>query len=543
MIHLRSRGWRRALRLGVGAAVLLLAACAQAPAVAPPTATPSPPAAPTPFAAPAAATSLPSPSTSLLPSPSPSPSPVAAGQPVVRVAGVPRFEPDPACSSESQRCGFVVVPERHDQPDGRTIKLAVQVTVRANREAPPDPVVYLQGGPGSKLQPRARSNIGSVTVRHDVILYEQRGIGKSEPALDCPERDEQRVADAAAGTDDAVRQERVRASWTACRDRLRGQGIDLAAYTTAESAADLDDIRVALGYDRLNLVGISYGTYLAQATMRAFPGSVRSVILDSVVPLDRPAIVPIPSANTDHALERTFALCAASPSCDLAYPNLAGIFVRTVQKLGQQPMPVALGPAQGGDIPLTPRLFATMVFRELYGGPGDVPRLIAAADRGDARPFVERVRTLLLFNRSFSEGAELSTICRTLGTTPNEELQFRGPGPLTPLAGPPTDWQGACALWPHVPFDAASRALVRSDIPTLIIAGELDPVTPPANGQRVAAGLSRATYVEVPAEGHTPGVRTSCGREIIAAFLDQPTVPPDVVCVKRMQAGFNVSPP
>jgi pimeloyl-ACP methyl ester carboxylesterase len=460
--------------------------------------------------------------------------------PAPRTQGLPRFEPSPDCTGDTQRCGFVVVPERHAHPEGRTIRLPVQVTARANRDAPPDPVIYIQGGPGAKIGPNARLQAGSATINHDVIFYEQRGVGKSEPSLDCPERDRQRLTDAVAAIEPAVRAEHLRLAGVACAERLAGEGIDVAAYNTVESAADLEDIRVALSYDHLNLVSISYGTFLAQATMRAYPQRIRSVVLDSVVPMELSAVAISPSANTDHALERTFELCAANPSCDLNFPDQSATFRRVINKLGQQPLSVPLGAQYGQAVPMTVARFVLIIFRELYFGPSNVPSLIAAADRGNGQAFADRLLSMLLFNRGYSEGMELSAICHTVGTALPDRAHVTGNGVMTSLPWASVSWVDTCQSWPHEPLDPAFRTPVHSDIPTLIIAGELDPVTAPVNARKVGQDLTHSTYVEIPRAGHGPGVNSSCGRTIIAAFLDRPDRPPDTQCLNGPPASFTL---
>ncbi len=121
---------------------------------------------------------------------------------------------------------------------------------------------------------------------HDIVTYDQRGTGRATPSLECPERDEVAVATLQAAEDPADERAAVAAAMRACRDRLVAVGIDLDDYDSEASAADLDDLRRALGYDRWTILGISYGGRLALATMRSFPDGIESVILDSVVRRD-----------------------------------------------------------------------------------------------------------------------------------------------------------------------------------------------------------------------------------------------------------------
>jgi len=451
---------------------------------------------------------------------------------------LPRFEASPTCPPEASRCGFVVVPERHARPDGPTIRLAVVVYDRRDRDARTDPVVYIQGGPGSKRLGSATQTAGDLLSRHDVVVYDQRGVGSSRPTLDCPEIEEQRIRAAAENLRGPSAQQHDVEAALACRDRLLARGVDLAAYTTSESAADLNDIRLALGYARLNLVGISYGTYLAQVTMRDFPQAIWSVVLDSVVPL-------VPSQReygAERALERVFVLCAADPACDRAYPVLRDTYLRVVQHLAAQPIALRLAGAPGDAVFVDDVRFEAVIFRLLYAGPGPIPAFAAAVDRGDYGTLGEAVGSLLRSSRTTSEGLALSVSCggfadlaRLAAARPVSQASL-----LSALVSTPSRLPEICRSWPSDPSLHAPDAPIQSDLPTLIIAGQLDPVTPPQNGLRVRAGLPTSFYLVFPESGHVPGVRTACGRSIIQAFVDEPSQRPDSACMDTLRLEFRL---
>jgi pimeloyl-ACP methyl ester carboxylesterase len=185
-------------------------------------------------------------------------------------------------------CGMLTVREDRSQPNGATIQLAVAIIPTRSPTPAPDPVVYLAGGPGSAAlsgAPRLARAWAPFLANRDLIVFDQRGTGFSRPALRCPESE--RSSDAELGrvlsADESVRAEV--AALQRCHARLVREGVHLGAYTSAASAHDLEDLRVALGYGRWNLLGISYGTRLALTAMRDTPQSIRSVILDSTYPL------------------------------------------------------------------------------------------------------------------------------------------------------------------------------------------------------------------------------------------------------------------
>ncbi|MGQ0603269.1 MAG: alpha/beta fold hydrolase, partial [Anaerolineales bacterium] len=258
--------------------------------------------------------------------------------------GVNRPFTIPAGASEGDNfeCGWLIVPEEHANPDGPIIRLAV-VIVRADDPNPaPDPLVMLQGGPGGSsidvfTQVLFPLGGGSPLRRNrDLILFDQRGTLYSEPALTCPEITQL--------TEDTIEQrlsveegERlVISAYTQCRERLMAEGVNLAAYDSVENANDIEALRVALGYDQINLYGVSYGTLLALHAMRQNPAGLRAVILDSVAPPDINFAAEAPR-SMQRVFDELFGACAADAECNRAYPDLENVFFALVEKLNTEP--------------------------------------------------------------------------------------------------------------------------------------------------------------------------------------------------------------
>ena len=226
-------------------------------------------------------------------------------------------------------CGYLTVPEDRSQPDGPTIRLHVAIFRSHSDNPAPDPIVYLEGGPGGQALEAAslvfNRRFAPFLADRDLIMFDQRGVGYSEPALDCQElidlTYETLAQDLSPEEILALSTEAIRS----CRDRLVSEGVNLAAYNSAESAADLNDLRLALGYEEWNLYGISYGTRLALTTMRDYPQGIRSVILDSTYPLPVSINTETP-ANFDRALNVFFGGCATDPAGSEAYPDLETVF-------------------------------------------------------------------------------------------------------------------------------------------------------------------------------------------------------------------------
>jgi pimeloyl-ACP methyl ester carboxylesterase len=449
-------------------------------------------------------------------------------------------------------CGYLSVPLRHELPGGPRIKLHVAVYQSRSPEPEPDPVVYLEGGPGGEALLLTALGFGQRIApfleQRDFVVFDQRGTGFSEPPLDCPELaeldydmlgEDVRIPDALA---------RYNRAALACRERLGAQGIDFGAINSVQSAGDLAALRTALGYDEWNLYGISYGTRLALSTMRLYPQGIRSVILDSTVPLQSAeADTPVSVARGYQAL---WDGCAADTRCQSAYPNLEQDFYALVERLNQQPVTV-----QTAD-PLTGRNYAVVlngdrlfdaVTQALYSS-GVIPTLplaITAAARGADYSLLARAKMLQVITWQFvSEGMFYAVRC-------NEEIAFEDPATLAAADDAFPQFRGAydqgfyvelCDAWDAGKAPPEENQPLRSDLPTLVLAGEYDPVTPPEHGREAAATLSRSFFYEFPGGAHGVSADGGCPLDVALSFLADPTTAPDTSCIAEMPGTQFVVP-
>ena len=273
----------------------------------------------------------------------PTPTPAA---PTPSTNGVPRFEPADCWFDEPQgqtvECGYLIVPEDRANPSNdKTIQLAVARFKSDSSNPQPDPIVYLEGGPGGSplrsYMPVFNVYFAPFLEKRDLILLDQRGTGYSQPALDCREYYDWALSVLDQDLSVEESEQQGNAASLACRERLVGSGVNLAAFNSAENAADVNDLRVALGYEQLNLYGISYGTRLALTVLRDFPQGLRSVVIDSVVPLQSNLYTEIPG-NGARAFELLFEACATDAACSAAYPDLRGVFFDLVDQLNDKPV-------------------------------------------------------------------------------------------------------------------------------------------------------------------------------------------------------------
>ena len=461
-------------------------------------------------------------------------------------------------AGQSVDCGYLTVLERHDIPGSQPIRLHVAIFRTQSENPAPDPVVYLEGGPGgSALEAAAytfNQRLAPFLADRDVIILDQRGVGYSEPALDCPEvvelgyemlDEDLSPEEALAQTTDAI---------CDCHDRLVSEGVNLRAYNSAESAADLNDLRVAMGYEEWNLFGTSYGTRLALTAMRDYPEGIRSVILDSTYP-PQVSLYEEFLANADRAFTVFFEGCAADPTCSEDYPDLETVFHQLVDHLNASPVAFEVRHALSGetyDVLFDGDALLGFVFQSLYATEiiPVLPKVILDVNEGNLEMLAVLLGSYIAQTEFVSLGMQYSVQC-------GEEVHFSAPGDFAAAAAAYPELQGLlgsdptlgeslftiCEIWGGEEADPIENELVSSDMPTLVLAGEYDPITPPAWGELAADTLDNSFYYEFRGVGHGASLSgEECPLSVALAFLDDPTTEPDTSCVAGMDGpSFLVS--
>ena len=433
-------------------------------------------------------------------------------------------------------CGFLLVPADYDDPSAGELKLAVAIFRSPNPQAAGAPVVYLGGGPGGhnleNLPVSFDSSVAPLLEERDLIMLDQRGTGFSQPSLHCPELTELTLSHLDKDLPLAEALNLRLDAHQECHDRISGEGTNLAWFNTAANAADIDRLRAALGYEEWNLYGVSYGTRLAQTVMRDFPGGVRRVVLDSSYPLDLDLFGSLPA---DH--ERVFRLlidsCAADRTCNADYPDLGAALVQAAQTLNEAPAPgVVINPTTGEtlDALTTGEVLVDTLFLAFYV-PDFLP-LLPDAIFWAASGNLEVVNSFRVVELSFldgiSYGMHYAVQCQDEAPFTSEEEIARSiaANPLykSLLKSDELDYYSqkdlaACGVWDVPPSAAIENVAVSSNIPTLVLAGEFDPITPPAAGRAVAANLSESTFIEFAGATHALLGSSPCVASVITAFL------------------------
>jgi pimeloyl-ACP methyl ester carboxylesterase len=439
-------------------------------------------------------------------------------------------------------CGFVQVPLRHAEPDGPQIRLKVAILNATGFEPAPDPLFMAQGGPGGSTIDTYAQLMANAAVRQqrDIVLFDQRGTLYSEPDLLCPETLEltietldQRLspAESAALANEAI---------LACRSRLVAEeGIELSAFDSLENAADVAALQEALGYASINFYGVSYGSLLAFHVMRNHPDSLRSVVVDAVVPPQTNFLLQAASSQ-QRALNELFAACNADPTCAANYVDLETTFNQVIEQLNVEPARLRLtDPETGITYPaiLAGDDFDAAIFQLLYSSEilPLLPLIISDAAAGNF-DLLSSLLPLVIFERTIAEGMYLSVICAEDADFDPAEQPTEGmpPNVLENNLRDLEDLLALCALWDVEQLGPPIDEPVTSDIPTLLLSGQFDPITPPANAARAAETLETAYTFTFANGSHGSFGLNPCAGEIIADFLANPQREPRDTCLNQL---------
>jgi pimeloyl-ACP methyl ester carboxylesterase len=432
------------------------------------------------------------------------------------------------------QCGVIKRPLDPGKPQGTQIDVHFAVLPALARNKLPDPVFFFAGGPGQSaidLAGAVAAMLGRFSNRRDIVLVDQRGTGRTA-SLTCP------MDDPLLPLAQAIDTERSRARFKDCVTELQKQPHgDLRHYSTWIAMADADAVRQALGADKVNIVGGSYGTRAVLEYQRQFAQHVRRAVIDGVAPPDM--VLPAsPSPDNQAALDAMFAACAADKICAAREPNLA---TRWRELLASLPRTVTVAhPATGQPqtINLQRQHVLNAVRAPLYAPvfAAGLPAAIGEATRGRFDALMAMAQALgSSRHMRMSEGMHFAVVC-------SEDF---------PRLAQATDAPGAdfgdtfareyiarCANLPRGDVPAAFYAMPPAPAATLVLSGGIDPVTPPRHGERAAKALgAKARHVVVPNAGH--GVMgIGCMRDVLFRFVDAKTdeeaLKVDTTCVEKI---------
>lgn len=451
----------------------------------------------------------------------------------------PRGIPAPA------KCGTFEVFENRATRKGRKISINILVLPATGPQREPDPFFYFAGGPGSGATedaPGIARVFAKIREHRDLVFVDQRGTGQSHQ-LECVFYD---ANDQQSYLGYFFPLEQVRK----CRADLETKA-ELTLYTTTIAMDDIDDVRAALGYDKINLFGASYGTRAAMVYLRQHPKHVRTVMLQGVSPTNMYLPGDYPQ-QTERALQGVLAECAADEACNKAFPNIKTEARAVLDRLIKGPVDVEWQPSNVAanapiKVSLSRNVAAEAVRYLLYnpGGASRVPLFLHQAAEGNFTPLAQAA---LNYRKNLvgtgSNGMYLTVTCaEDIPWVKRSEGESERFAQNTFLGDYRLQQQReACALWPRAKVDSDYFKPVRSDVPLLIITGEWDPVTPPANGDFVAQTMPNSLRVVVPHGAHGLGglEGLECVERLSTEFVERGTAKDlDTSCVKIIRRrGF-----
>jgi pimeloyl-ACP methyl ester carboxylesterase len=432
------------------------------------------------------------------------------------------------------KCGQLTVYENRADKSGRQIELHIAVIPTISRTPEPDPIFFITGGPGGASTQdfvSLRPAFKRINEKRDIILVDQRGTGQSHP-LECTSPEEEPAPD-----DETA----FRTEIENCIDQLDA---DTRFYTTQDAVDDLDQVRAALGYEKIDLYGVSYGTRVAQVYVRSHPERVRAVILDGVVPLDEALGVSVAS-DAQRTLNAVFARCAADTDCNRAFPDLPGALAALLGRVEKAPVVLTLENPYTSEpdrvnftrnkLGLAIRLFSysaeTVALLPLLihdaNATGDLNRLAA-----QAMIVTEQLEG------SINSGLHNSVVCAEDVPFYGRDGEFVGDAQAEKrsyLGESYKQLEKVCKYWPAARVSAEFKTPLRSDVPVLLLSGELDPVTPPTNAEHAAETLPNSLHLIAPGQGHGVLMR-GCIYKVATDFIESGTVKGlDTGCVQDLK--------
>ena len=466
-------------------------------------------------------------------------------------------------------CALLAVPENREKPSGREIQLHfIKIHAREPKDwdaeekgawtKREDPIIYLTGGPGAQAAGYVkRFKDHGVRDHRDLYVLEQRGIGVSEDFCPLYARRDPSLTNVA---DFAAYQRGQLARMEGCFAEAQARGVDLSGYNTIENARDVKALRRALGFESWNVWGISYGSILGQAYLREDADAVRAAVIDAIVPIDPSFRFQKIGGSYQRDLDLLKKACDAQPSCARAFPDFVERYKAAIQSVMEGgPLEVAAIDAElfpSGTAWFFHDLVAGGAFAQLYEQdnyatlPAFIAALTAIVEKRDAAA----MRILTAGGAggpagfSISEGMYNAIACndgwyRNLREVLEED---RAEHPiLAAMQGDPAlaDEMGAmCARYGMIPRPVEQYAPLVTDIRTLIVEGEMDPITPPPFAKEILPGFANGTYVEFAYAGHGPTRSVKCAGDFLTKFYDAPEGALDLSCPESMEAPKFVGP-
>lgn len=440
--------------------------------------------------------------------------------------------------------GYLEVLENRSDPNSRTIQIPVYLFKSRNARPKPDPIIYTVGGPGSTTMPSAQyMNYYKYLDDRDFILVEQRGNFYAKPHLDCPAwskaQNTVNLPDFDSNKSDSLLAEAAKT----CRERLVTKGVDLNGYNTNEIAADINDLVKVLDIKEYNLLTISYSTKIAQVLLRDYPERIRSVVMDSPLPLevnyDEESV-----KNLLEAVDNLLSDCESDRECDTAYPKIRSRFFDYLSEKTKHPLEVNIENPKNGKLEtfyLKGADLITVFTAASTGDVGNIPFEINKLLNGNLTSVREQL--LNLFREPGSGagmGMRLSVWCAeenpfisqvTVAAETSKYAQVKG---LSPAVFD----NEICKIWRVNSVSEIENQAVKSDIPVLLINGEYDNETPVKWAESMIKNLTNSYHLIFKGWKHTPTTNwgDQCAMQAANDFFNNPGIKPSPDCYGQIKS-------
>jgi pimeloyl-ACP methyl ester carboxylesterase len=428
------------------------------------------------------------------------------------------------------RCGSLEVAENPAEPAGRRISLKVAVAPATGKTTEDDPVFFFAGGPGqaaSETWVILQSVLNKIRKSRDIVMIDQRGTGGSN-----------KLACESEGVEDLNQEidwDLIRTETESCLANIDG---DPRMYTTSIAMGDYNLVREAMGYDKINIMGVSYGTRSAQVYLRLFPESVRTVTLDSVVPMQL-ALGQEHAPMLDRAVDAVFEDCETDDTCHSLYPRHSEELKALFAQLRAEPRQISIiNPVSGQpqDMLLSADTLAVAIRMLSYSSETQalLPLLVheAVTSGNLVRMASQALLVMTGLNEMLSKGMELSVLCAEdypfidLSADYSDSL-------IGNIFLEIIDLQ--CKVWPHGDVPEGFHQPVASDLPVLLMSGERDPVTPPHYAAQTAETFPNSVNLVAKGQAHSV-MRNICLRDITTTFIENGSVEElDTSCVENIK--------
>lgn len=480
--------------------------------------------------------------------------------PAVSVCGAENTALEPtACPNDYAKmqvkweCGYLSVPEDYAKPEGKKIKIFVAKAKSRSSTPAADPVLFAGtsiGGKIAEMIPVLFPMYPDFTKDRDFIVYDHRGVGKSIPNLECAEIDEAHAKD--FGKDLSI-EEHVKHevdAVDACGKRLRKEN-NLDVYNTKQTAQDMEAIRKAFGYEKINIFSYSYATYLTLNYMRMYPSNIRSVIMDSAIPADVWLYSNLLAAQVN-SLNSVFDNCKADAECNAKYPKLQAAYTEIIKRLDKAPVKLAVqnphceegATCKPVDILVNDNLFSGYIVNELFTANPipRLPKLLYDTYKEQYSGLIETINAQQAGGHVIgtSWGRYYSTVCHDLVDSENKETIEKAAGMYSWVGLPyyqPAVLGGQikeiCDKWVNTTASEEQDLPVQSDLPVLILQGEYDPYAPPVWGRHISETLPNSYFYVMKGLTHVTVLGEPCPISIDEQFIANPGKEPDTSCIGK----------